>query len=79
MYVVIGDGGYIMSEEPIKDIDFSEDDIKKKKKRRKPLCPYCGNELNTKIIKEYAFCSKCHRRMPWTVREMEDTPVKQEN
>ena len=64
-----------MSEEPIKNVEL-DDDVKSKKKRRKPSCPYCGNELNTKIIKGYVFCSKCHRRMPWMIIQTDDKPIK---
>ena len=65
-------------EEDIKSEDKDrgvKEDIRKLNVR----CPFCGNMIRLKVIGKYIFCNKCHTRMPWTVREMEDTPVKQEN
>ena len=49
---------------------------KQDKKCRKHYCPFCGNEMKIKIINEFVFCNKCHKRMPWTIVKTDDKPIK---
>lgn len=46
------------------------------KPRRKRHCPFCGNELQSRVMGAFAFCGHCHRKMPWTVMKTDDKPVK---
>ena len=66
-----------MNGESIKDEEFYGD-VKSRndKPRRKHYCPYCGNEMKSKVIGNFAFCNVCHRKMPWTILKTDDKPIK---
>lgn len=61
----------------VKDEEF-DGSVKNKhdKPRKKHYCPYCGNEMKANVISKYAFCDKCHRKMPWTIVKTDDKPIK---
>lgn len=64
------------SEFEIKGEDFSVGGVKQKARKTRK-CPFCGNSLATANHGEFFFCRKCHRRMPWIVRNDGDKPVKE--
>jgi len=66
-----------MSEESVKN-ERLDGSVKRgsDKPRRKRYCPFCGNEMHSRIIGSHVFCDKCHRRMPWTITQTDDKPIK---
>lgn len=66
------------TEYEIKEDGLFDGNAKKDAKRKKKTyCQFCGNETNLKKIGNRLFCIKCHCRMPWTVRDADDRPVKE--
>ena len=66
-----------MYEESVKN-EKLDGSVKRKsdKPRKKRHCPFCGNEMRSRVIGSYAFCDKCHRRMPWTIIGTDEKPIK---
>lgn len=66
-----------MHEESVKN-EKLDGSVKQKsdKPRKKRHCPFCGNEMRSRVIGSYAFCDKCHRRMPWIIVGADDKPIK---
>ena len=67
-----------MSDEcPVKDEEFYGNPKRKRDKpRRKHYCPFCGNEMHSRLIGGFVFCDKCHMKMPWTVVKTDEKPLK---
>ena len=66
----------IMTEYPIKLEAFGAG-VKHERKKRKFVCPFCGNETSLKKIGIHLFCRSCHKRMEWTAAIEDNTPVKE--
>jgi ribosomal protein L37AE/L43A len=58
------------------DLDFLNDNVKKNKKMKKHVCPYCFNEVRWKLVDSYLFCTKCHKRVSGKIMKTDESSVK---